>query len=104
MKATGGSSFDFITCACPLPENVSSPSAINTVTYDDPKVLGHPLDYCLHKKSNCGQEAADAYCKSYGSTGSVNFTKVSYRPISKGLTHQVLHFKILIVWTLLILW
>jgi len=44
MKAQGGSSFDLITCSCPLPDS-SSPAVANAVTYDDPKVLGHPLDY-----------------------------------------------------------
>lgn len=75
MKPQGGTSFDIITCSCPLPET-ASPAAANQVTYDDPKVLGHPLDYCFHLNELCGKEAADAYCKSYGSQSSVDFSKV----------------------------
>jgi hypothetical protein len=76
VRATGGNSFDLITCSCPVP--VAPPGgaeAANQIGYEKPEILGHPVDVCMYKakKDSCGQPAADAFCASFGSAESVRF-------------------------------
>lgn len=75
VRETGGGSFDKITCQCSVPES-SAPGAsdANQIDYDKPQILGHPVDFCLKKdKLNCGKPAADAFCESFGNSGSTRF-------------------------------
>lgn len=75
LRASGGNSFDLITCACSIPVQPAGDALPeNQITYTDPAILGHPLDFCLHKgPCEDGKPAADAFCRSLGSRGSVRF-------------------------------
>jgi hypothetical protein len=51
-----------------------------TVTYSSPSLKlpggdGVRLDWCLEWANNCGQPAADAFCKSKGKAKAINFTQ-----------------------------
>lgn len=79
MRPSGGNSFDLITCACSMPvppQGAAEPE--NQMGYDDPKILHHPVDYCLYKakKDSCGKPAADAFCESFGGRESLRFVEL----------------------------
>lgn len=76
VREQGGNSFDLVTCTCLVP--VAPPAEedpASQIVYEDPKILGHPLDWCLSRKRNetCGKPSADAFCESFGSKESVRF-------------------------------
>lgn len=75
-RPSGGNSFDSITCSCVVPvQPAAATEPENQMVYENPKILGHPLDFCLYKgkKDSCGKPAADAFCESFGSRESVRF-------------------------------
>lgn len=79
VRETGGGSFDKITCQCSVPDSAApGASDANQIDYTSPQILGHPVDSCLKKdKLNCGKPAADAFCQSFGNTGSTRFVEES---------------------------
>jgi hypothetical protein len=55
------------------------------VLIDGPTVDGVPLDYCLTWATDCGQPAADAYCRGRGYGRAVSYRAASDAPPTKTL-------------------
>ena len=58
----------------------SAPLHAGEVRIHDPKVDGYALDYCRDWAKNCGQPAADAYCKSRGYQKALSYKKGDNTP------------------------
>jgi len=77
IRDAGGKSFDNITCQCSVPNSIA-PGSINgnQIIYESPRILNHPVDFCLEKNNvACGKPAADAFCESFGNSGSTRFVE-----------------------------
>ena len=44
-------------------------------TFSSPRLGGARLDWCLQWSASCGKPAADAYCRSRGFAGAINFSQ-----------------------------
>ncbi len=57
--------------------------------YQNPSIGGMRLDWCLNWSAKCGKPAADAYCRSRGSVGAVDFSQASGVGQTKLITGRV---------------
>jgi hypothetical protein len=56
------------------------PQAMVSPVFDNPLVNGIAVDVCLNWAQNCGQPAADAFCRSQGFAGSSNHAVTANAP------------------------
>lgn len=65
----------------PSPSASPSPSPEELVEFDNPTFGGSPLDLCLIYGAQCGQVAADSFCRGQGLSAAKSFTEG--RPVTK---------------------
>jgi hypothetical protein len=53
----------------------ASAAQADTRTFSSPRLGGARLDWCLQWSASCGKPAADAYCRSRGFAGAINFSQ-----------------------------
>ena len=54
---------------------MASAAAVEVHTFTHPRLGGARLDWCLQWSASCGKPAADAYCRSRGFAGALNFSR-----------------------------
>ena len=56
---------------------MTSAALADVRTFSNPRIGGGRLDWCLQWSAACGKPAADAYCRSRGFAGALNFSKAT---------------------------